>query len=507
MSEKSYSEYLNKRLEVIISQDSNPSNYCGIVNNNGENEYYLFDGKTKERIKGPFKDVKEYPDDGVIVVIDEHSLRSVIDYDGKNIIKKKYDSIEIDDGVIMCMNGNYKELYGKDGIVHFGPTSFGRIRYCTKMSYNFSSVTTDGVEHAITTIMCVTEDLYGYQIERIENIFNENMYTCKKCRDVYEIKYYPIKIYNARYTLCVDWENNKIYLFDRKVNKEDAYKYIGDIIHVEFRDNFIFVKDKNANFIVYLIYNNNCYNITNYYEEHFGHEYDIGIRVKKDEELLTEEEHILGSDYPLLPSSKTRDEIIDVEDEESRMLARQNDEYRKMILFCQQILTSGTDSDEEILIKLSRYLRNFRPSPKRFLLKDDVCIRRNGFWEVKEEYKRAKDWINRYFDNFDNVNVEGVDFSDCVIHFDPQKVYGKSLKGCKFISSSFFMSTNFTGVNICGCEFSDVLSNEPIITLKYNCTLKDAIRDDATIYNGLPLSNYFPSTDKRYRLVRGTAKR
>ena len=87
-----------------------------------------------------------------------------------------------------------------------------------------------------------------------------------------------------------------------------------------------------------------------------------------------------------------------------------------------------------------------------------------------------------------NLKIAGIDFRGTNFSFysiSPQNIYQKDLRNCKFdIYISDFV--NFTGVNICGCEFFP--DGDPMTNDMFNDTFKNAIYDKNTKYNGIPFT-------------------
>ncbi len=86
--------------------------------------------------------------------------------------------------------------------------------------------------------------------------------------------------------------------------------------------------------------------------------------------------------------------------------------------------------------------------------------------------------VLRFFDlsviDFTNVAVNGVDFSYSNAKIDPQKVYNKDLRGGNFMGMQF-IGASFQNVNICGANFTDCVTDFT--------DMKDgSIYDDYTIF-------------------------
>ena len=110
---------------------------------------------------------------------------------------------------------------------------------------------------------------------------------------------------------------------------------------------------------------------------------------------------------------------------------------------------------------------------------------------------------------FKNVKVNGIDFSNSNVSImntlfngnnldiglDPQTVYGKDLSNCNFNGIYISPWVNFKGVNIKGASFSCDFDIKTLDII--NPTIKDAIYDENTTYNGEPLEVKLVKCKKR----------
>ncbi len=119
---------------------------------------------------------------------------------------------------------------------------------------------------------------------------------------------------------------------------------------------------------------------------------------------------------------------------------------------------------------------------KRFVL-DDYSIlfeKKDDHLEIRKDFVSLLKYIDLSFVPFDNVYVSGIDFTDCNMYFNPQKVYKKDLSFCIFGDADkkenvlpFSIFTNFRGVDLRGTVINDSHSD-----FRYN--LVGAIVDENT---------------------------
>ena len=75
------------------------------------------------------------------------------------------------------------------------------------------------------------------------------------------------------------------------------------------------------------------------------------------------------------------------------------------------------------------------------------------------------------------------------------RIYNKDLRGCDFTGIFIDPMTNFTGVDIRGAKFS---CDEDDKTYDlFNYTFKNAIYDETTTYNGVPIIKYIEAEKKQ----------
>ena len=128
----------------------------------------------------------------------------------------------------------------------------------------------------------------------------------------------------------------------------------------------------------------------------------------------------------------------------------------------------------------------------RYPLPEKLFIEQVGdHKEIVEKYKPLLKYIDLSFVTFEDVDIHGIDFTDCnTIMIDPQKVYDKDLSECKFEHTDvkghlpFSISTSFDGVKLNGTR---IIDNDMAMTSE---NFKGAITDDKTHIelNGKPIN-------------------
>ena len=63
---------------------------------------------------------------------------------------------------------------------------------------------------------------------------------------------------------------------------------------------------------------------------------------------------------------------------------------------------------------------------------DNIFIQVANHLEINPIICSMLKYIDLSYTKFDNVKMNGIDFSDCNINFNPQKVYNKDLSNCNF---------------------------------------------------------------------------
>ena len=306
-------------------------------------------------------------------------------------------------------------------------------------------------------------------------------YVCTNSIDIYKVKYQPIKKYGLRYTLCLD--NYDVVLHDRLKNE---YIFRCNINNFFYDDNFLF---DNKNNLVYLIYENQMIEITEYYNKNLKDKSFIKLNsgvtrfITKEEFSLFNRDKIDEIFKQLKEERRLSFETKRKEEEENRLKEIQNkkEEIQKQKL---EILNQIKDAVQT----LSELSINDDSIPR--LLIDDIFDKIDNYLVIKPKYLDLIKYIDLGYVTFDNVKMEGIDFSETNIYFNPQNIYQKNLRNCIFNTNSIRTFMDFTGVDIRGCIFN---GQNP----EFNVTLKNAIYDETTLYNGIPLIDLLKTNIKK----------
>ena len=485
--ESDYKHYFNNALASIIQ--TGHKNHMEFRLGIGEPGYYLVNSKTGEPISGPYEYTKPHVGYG-IEVKNRQSLYWLIDYDGNSITPEgeRYDYLDVKNGFVCCKKGNYYTLFNKRGRKCHGPYTYRNDVKVEMISYNFSNIKDTSGDDLVSyfignhgTTYCTTYDNNGYTVKHK----GRRKHICTKGDDTFVLKYSPMKIYDKKYAICVDWNSSSLYLCDRDSTEKNNSMYLGSMEDVEFHDNLILVFG--GNFKAFLIYNGHLHDITDYYETRFGHKYDYSIRIEEGKELLTKSE--------FSNRNITSSESVESEENDSVILP--------------------TTSRQDVSDLLATTIQPKEPLSQCYYLKSDIFDYNieKGYWEIKdgEKYRIAKNWMDNYCGDFKDVKLEGIDFSDCTLtySFDPQEIYDKSLQNCTFLRTYFPLETDFTDVNICGCTFADrpfqlndsksainrkerpIYISIPTFKIGFNSSLRRTLYDDSTKYNGRRIEDYF----------------
>ena len=318
-------------------------------------------------------------------------------------------------------------------------------------------------------------------------------YKCKSSTDNFKIKYQPIKCYGTRYVLCVD--NKQMYLYDRTNNK---YIPLGDCIKIEYDDNIIV---DGTNKKIYLIYDGNLIDITEYYREHLKGKKGIhitdGIKGFMDEKTFLDQ--IITDIDKSLDAERKRSEEARRQKAALRETERLEAEKQKEALEREEAEKAKREVAMKAWNKLKKAILKYVSAQEKlqkslYGLKyisrteyDYLFIEEGDHLIIDPDFVEFIKFIDLANYDFANVQVDGVDFRGCNLNaFDPQKVYQRNLRGCNFDKlclSAFKM--NFTGVDIRGCHFSE--DDDPRTYDEFPVSFEKAIYDDTTTYNGVSL--------------------
>ena len=319
-------------------------------------------------------------------------------------------------------------------------------------------------------------------------------YYCESLTDKFKMKYQPIRKIGIQYYLCLDGEN--VYLYDRFGNN---YSLLGTIYDIKYDDNFIV--DRKSK-LIYLMYGGKIIDITDYYKKNLEDKKNITIS-KGIKGILTRDEFSLLNmseiDRIMDEERKKNTEIRLAQEKQMQMamLKKKKENDKQKEIESQKKRIDALKQLQEILKVLSETSKNGKTSR---ILFPDIFVELAGHKEINPEMLGLLKYIELSYIKFDNVKVDGIDFSGCNIDmghgFNPQKVYGKSLRNCN-LEGVYLppMLLDFSGVDIRGCRFG---SDDDYMTRDFIPeSFKDAIYDETTTYNGEPLTKIFNDVKKR----------
>lgn len=340
--------------------------------------------------------------------------------------------------------------------------------------------------------------LKGVEIKKVLN-----SYVLKKGNEKITLPYLPIKLYGERFILCTNGYN--YYLYD-KFSKQVIRKY--EAGYLKYDDNFLLSGHHEEDKLEF-IYENKILDITEYYFKKLLDLDTIKINdnvVIKDEDTfkymnLQEIERRIKKEKEKnrkvleLQAIKNNEERVDNIKEQEKIRQSEHQELKKQYL-------------QELLGIISKIKELETVNIDERIAIDDLLINKNEFLEINFLYENILPFLDLSLISFKNVKVSGIDFSNTNIYLvntlfngnylnvglDPQTVYRKDLSNCNLTGIHISPWIDFTGVNIKGACFS---SDSDIKTLdNINPTMKDAIYDERTTFNGKPIGEYFEETKK-----------
>ena len=396
---------------------------------------------------------------------------NIIDGNGKFISENWYDDIEPDRSggftAIVSLNNKYNvinlqgELLCNWSIIK---PKISKVSNCIAVINN--------------KVVFLKKDIKDYY--KIRKTINS--YTYYNTKDKFIIKYKPFYIYNSKYMLCLA-KNNDIYLYDRYRND---YLLVGNIDFIDYDKNFIhdIVHHK-----IYFIYDDKVFDITNYYKENLLLKHSI--KVSKGIDILTLEEFELKNDEELrrlLEEEKEKNKIIAEQQKKNQSLINLNKTKENQIHKEKDILKQR----EEVLKKLLECITLLEELDKETnkitrISFPDLYYKVENHLEIKPllQNNALLKHIDLRLETFKNVKISGLNFSNCNIRLSPQAVYKKDLRNCIFEGVYLGPFVDFTGVDIRGCKFS--YDNNPNTDDCLNPSFANAIYDESTTYNGIPL--------------------
>ncbi len=395
--------------------------------------------------------------------------QTILGFDGKPLLKW-YASIDLFSGSIMCLDklADYRKVDN----------------YTIVKNKNFISflLRTEDEKDIILDKSVATPkviDLSDYKVRQ-----TLSGYRLKKDKERYDVKFKPIKVFDSRYTLCMDGAT--LYLYDRF---EEKYLNIGYTHDVTYDDNCIYNDSKNNEKTI-LIYNQQEYDITNYYKKNLkGKKFNI----KKGFELISKDDFFvknINEIKELIRKEKEQDDKIreasslqELKEKDEESLLRNKEEQK------------NTVKEIETLIERLEMLENQTGQKARIKVKN-LFVEVGDHKEIKPMYLNFDmlKHIDLSLHSFNNVKIDGIDFRGCNIDLKPQEVYMKNLSNCNFEGMYIQPFTDFTDVDIRGTKFSNDNNHKTIYD--GSLSFKDAIYDQNTTYNGISFVDIYGECNK-----------
>ena len=409
---------------------------------------------------------------------------NVMDFEGNLLFKDWFSKINfLDDGYARVI---------KDDKYTFVDSDFNFVFDYVKAPYDLKD--DDPTYKGLTNthnFLIFNEKVKPKKIEMGDYVvkYSFGKYKCKYKKDSYTLKYMPLKRYGTRYTLCIDYVSNCVYLYDRTLNEYNEMGYASNTIY----DDYIIYNTYNGKKT--LIYEDNQYDITTYFNSYLkdkeGFCVNDGIKgiLTKDEfkidnmqmidEMRREENFNNRRIEEELAKKQQEQDIIN-----AQIKAEADEEIRKK-------------TEKDLLAKLQiilESLKEVRSSDGKVprIPFEYIFINVGKHREINPDMMDLLKYIDLSLLSFDNVKMTGIDFSECNLHFDPQKAHLRDLSNSIFCGVHIGPWMNFNGVNICGCKFSD--DNDEKTLDQFN-SFDGAIYDENTTYNGTPISELIKNKD------------
>jgi hypothetical protein len=296
----------------------------------------------------------------------------------------------------------------------------------------------------------------------------------------FSIKYKPIKTYGERYVLC--FHKGIVYIYDRF---NSLYKKLGSATKIAYDDNFIFDYQDEK---VYFVYDSKIIDITKYYREKLeGKKGAITITsnldlIPREDFYYTNSEEIdrrLIDD--LVNQKKNQEEQERIEEEKRNNKRIKEIEKQKKLKEIKKL-----EAIRDIELGLKQLEEYSKDSKIRRIESDALLIEKDDHYEFRPFVLNHLRFFDLTLVHFQNVKIEGIDFRDTNVSIiNLLKVYNKSFRNCNFEGISISPFADFTGVDIRGCHFGKDNNPSRIDTIP---NFEDAIYDETTTYNGVPIS-------------------
>ena len=305
-------------------------------------------------------------------------------------------------------------------------------------------------------------------------------------------KYPPIKVCSSRFIVCHD-KNDIGLIWDRKTNKYTKLCRVG---RLEF--NGPLVIDEH-NYKVYFVYEDKIIDVSKYYYDKLKNKNVVGVKkgvtiISKDDFFYHNEEEI----KKLVELEKEQDK----KKAEEERKKEQTDKIRNMQASNTNALRDKEEEQKKTLedIKLLLVkLATLQKQTGKFIRinVDNLFVDVGDHKEINPLYidLGMLKYIDLSLETFENVKISGIDFRGCNINLKPQKVYERDLSHCNFEGLFIEPFMDFTDVDIRGTKFSR--DDDPKTMDGYNTTLKDAIYNKKTTFDGISFVQEFGECEKK----------
>lgn len=394
---------------------------------------------------------------------------NVIDINGNYVFKKWSKNFK------EASYGFYESSFDSITDNRHGPTP-------NNFSISNSFITLDDQTHPLRT------ELLDYKVKKV---IIGNKYICNNGYSQFAVNFIPVRIYGFRY--CLGYLKDKVYLYDRALNK---YMELGTTRSIEYSDKDDFIINRYDN-KVFMIYEEQLIDVSTYYNEKLKNKkFSINKGVKG---ILTYDQFTFKSMDEideLIKKEREENEKIRKEIEEKKKIERLEEEKRKHLQDEKELeaLESKAIRQLQESIEILQKIYEKRPNTKRIEL-DNIFINCSDHLEIRPELIPILKFIDLSLVSFNNVKMSNIDFRGTNISFDPQEAYQKDLSHSNFEGIHIMPFFSFTGVNIIGCHFSE--DNDPTTIDYLNPTFASAIYDETTLYNGIPLTELLNKDNKK----------
>ena len=471
-----------------------------------QDEYYLFNEDGKKIIDNKFISVDQnlihVGNHTYIKAVGQDKKRCIFNEKGELFSGKPHDYIELineeyakvkDDKEYRIVNKNGIEVHNNKG------RPYGTVRQINN-SFLMGGKKLVLIPDNKIKKANVRRHFTGYSLGYTYEYDGETIYT----------KYQPIMIYNKDQALLL--HKNEYVMFNRK-DTEDPYENLGYFEDVKFNDSFIESKGH-----ILFPYNGALLDITDFYKERLKDKKTIRVNQAVGE-VLTKKQYIKKF-KPELDLLQVEADIKDENEKQRRAEAqkkieaqrkeeaakkakvlKEQEEKRRI----QQAIEEREKEEKRISEQKASYLSiisdAFEKLEELHVQFDRIPVPGDLFDWKTDHYEIKEDYVNylRAFDlsqtDFNNVKVSGgINFKGSNARIDPQQVYNKNMSGSDYTGLYFSPFADFTMANICGSKFS--FDDDDSTIDVFNSTIKNAIYDDDTKINEMPVDEFFETEKK-----------